>query len=161
MGGSDLDTRPLRIEVTFTTQEPTRGMFVRRMFWLGTKEDPKAERPDTRRSRDWTEYKNYLKAAGIQPTGDTEEEAVMVRGAKLVGKVGTRKYAKKTDGLDADGKQIKSGVDNTVWDFFMVGTKEVGFTDSRKNANGLDTTAAVVSRSMTGRALPRFLSDDE
>lgn len=155
-GGTDEDPRPLAIEVTFTVEEPTssKGFFVRRRFWLGSKEDPRAESPSTRRSKDWVAYKNFLKACGVSPSGDTEEEALMLKDGECLGKVGLRRYRQKTD---AEGQ--RTGMANTVYSFYQPGTKDVGY------ANGLDKVAADAVRSNFARergiaATPTF-GDDE
>lgn len=143
-GGTDQDPRPLSIDVTFTIEEPTnwKGFYVRKRFWLGTKEDPKCEEPITRRSRDWVSYKSYLKACDVTPTGNTEEEAEMVKGGEVLGQVGTRKYRKKTD---AEGE--RSGLDNTVYRFFKPGTKEVGTASHAQTATAsIPTTGGKVYR---------------
>lgn len=131
------------------------GFNVRTRFFLGTEEDPKAEQPQTRRSRNWTKYKNFLKACDVSPTGDTEEEAELVQNQTFLANIGH--YSKK----DAEGNIIRTY--NTINSFHRVGSREVGLIE---RANGLDKSAgardmkAEAERMVPRRETPSMLDDE-
>lgn len=130
------------------------GFNVRTRFFLGTEEDPKAESPVTRRSRNWTKYKNFLKACGTTPTGDTDEEAELVQGQTFLGNIGH--YSK------GEGENVKFY--NTINAFYRVGSREVGLTEKREKANGLDTSSTAMraqAERMVPRSVPQRAANDD
>lgn len=156
LGGTDNDPQPFKIDVTFRVSESIGGFdgfVLRKRFWLGTQDDPKCELPQTRRERGFVSYKQFLKAAGVTPTGDTQEEAELLRGTEVMGRVTERSYI----GKDGDKKMT-----NNVVAFWKVGTKEVALTSMSGGlgtGNGLDTSAPL-GRTFTATQRATF-SDDE
>jgi hypothetical protein len=93
------------------------GSRIERTFFLGSKEDPDAELPETRSSRDWVAFKKFMRICDARPTGNTFEDEQSVHGTKFLG-FSWQRTRKNQDGTTEPEAYII--------DFAKVGTRDLG-----------------------------------
>lgn len=112
------DKDPRLVVVVFTNVvEPEEAGFARLpiRFYLGSKEDPQADEPVTRRGMAWKNLKQLFAKAGLPMSGKLEEDVTALVGAEFGGIVTVREYT------DARGSQ-RSG--NDVKRYLKIGDFE-------------------------------------
>lgn len=103
------DKDPRLVVVVFTNVvEPEEAGFARLpiRFYLGSKDDPQADEPITRRGMAWKNLKQLFAKAGIPMQGHLEEDIAALVGAEVGGIVTTREYT-DSRGQQRTGNDVK------------------------------------------------------
>lgn len=104
---TDKDPR-LVVVVMTNVIEPEEAGFARLpiRFYLGSKDDPQADEPITRRNVAWKSYKQMFAKAGIPLSGNLAEDVEALVGAEFGGIVTIRHYT-DSRGQEREGNDVK------------------------------------------------------
>lgn len=119
------------VHVRITDSQPPifRNYQAKKRFWLGTKDDLRADEPDTRKSRDWTAYKKALRVLHVTSAGDLLIDAENLTEHEGLGFFRPRTFTKQ-DGTEGSSLDLVA--------IYELGTLEIGPTAGTTRARGVE-----------------------